>query len=747
LNQHEESLNLIEKSENQRFSISQQVQVKNDKRYKLEQGKDERLVYWQEKYMLARNAYYLQLGNFEKFRDQYHGSPDLDKGKAAAHVWNFTYELVNSTVNSNIPPVKVTPRVMDARHMQNAKVIEQLCKSEIDRMPFEYINDMDERTCKIDGGSGFLIEWDNFQESFDRIGEINIRGLTASSVIPQPGVLGIEYMDYIFVTFTETKERIKAKYDVDVSEENLDYSDPSAIAQMHESNNLTNTSQNLVTQVVCYYRNKNGRTGCISWVLDKIIIDDDDYEARKSEICGNCGRPRPIDKKQKCFCGADMWEKRSKDFELVYHDIPLSDGRVIPSLTPVVGDDGSVQTFHVYDDTNTNKGDTNTIEADNTDSEDNLAEVAGNSSNEIAGISEQLQHEPVDNSATLPYVHQTQIPYYYPRRFPVVVRKNVSTDYEFLGKSDCDVIRVYQQNANRLYTKCMAKALKAGSYLTKPKNLNIRLSDNDVEPIDVDGPDQISMIRAVALDFVPEKDIALMHEEYQKAKSVLRITDSYQGKPDSTAQSGRAKEAQIAQSQQNQMSPLVMKQAAYANIYEMIFKFALAYMDEPRSYYGVGYDGKPIEYVFNRYDFLERDEAGNWRWDDGYLFDVDKTGTGVENMFELERLDSSFQNGAFGNPQDPETLLFYWRQQELLGVAGAKAGVQFWEDKIKKMQAQAQQQQIMQAQMQMAQQTQGMQSQQGPPGGQMMTNGRSGTIAPTGGMPPQQMTMGGGGMQ
>jgi len=681
--------------------------VESDKRYRIEPDKDERLVYWQEKYMIARNAYYRKLGDYEKFREQYHGSAKMDKGKDAAHVWNFTYELVNSTVNSNIPPVKVTPRVMDERHMRNAKVIEQLCKSEIDRLSFEIINDMDERTCKIDGGSGFLIEWDNFQESFDRIGEINVRGLTASSVIPQPGVLGVEYMDYIFVTFTETKERIKHKYGVDVGEESLDYSDPSAIAQMREANNLTNTSQDLVTQVVCYYKNKKGRTGCLSWVLDKIIIDDDDYEARKSEICGNCGRPRPIDKKQKCFCGADMWEKRPKDSEAVMHDIPLSDGRVIPALMPVVGDDGQIARF--------TPGETG-IESDGEAEADNSEAGLDVGENPPSG------GVPLQNS--MQYVKITELPYYYPRRFPVVIRKNVSTDFEFLGKSDCDVIRVYQQNANRLYSKGMAKALKAGSYLTKQKNTNIPFSDDDVVPINVDNPAELAMIKAVSLDFFPEKYVALMQEEYRKAKSTLRITESFQGKPDPTAQSGRAKEAQIAQSQQNQMSPLVMKQAAYADIYQMIFKFALAYMDEPRSYYGVGYDGKPIEYVFNRYDFLERDEAGEWRWDDGYLFDVDKTGTGVENMFELERLDANLKNGAFGNPQDPETMLFYWRQQELLGVAGAKAGVQFWEDKIKKLRQQAAMQQQMQ--MQAAQQGQPMQGSpppQMPPPQQMMTGG------------------------
>ena len=36
-----------------------------------------------------------------------------------------------------------------------------MLKNEIDRMPFEYLNDEDERTVKTLGGSAYLVEWDN----------------------------------------------------------------------------------------------------------------------------------------------------------------------------------------------------------------------------------------------------------------------------------------------------------------------------------------------------------------------------------------------------------------------------------------------------------------------------------------------------------------------------------------------------------------------------------------------------------
>jgi hypothetical protein len=69
--------------------------------------------------------------------------------------------------------------------------------------------------------------------------------------------------------------------------------------------------------------------------------------------------------------------------------------------------------------------------------------------------------------------------------------------------------------------------------------------------------------------------------------------------------------------------------------------------------------------MFNRYDFLERDDAGEWYYNDEYLFsadasiDVDKQ---RETLWQENR--QNFQAGAYGNPQDLETLLIFWQNME-----------------------------------------------------------------------------------
>lgn len=626
-----------------------------------------KLEEWQDKYQNACMAYGNESRSFERYRKQYEGSHEHDFGGAPYnHVWNFTYELLNSTINGYIPPVKVTPRVNDEKHRANARVIEELCRSEINRLPFELLNDEDERNTKIDGGSGFLIEWDNSKQSFDRVGEINIRNIRASRIIPQPGVYDLQYMDYVFVTFIDTRSNIKRKYNKDIPDDENGYNGLNLMEQSGYENET-------VKQVVCYYRNKEGTIGCISWVGDAVLIDDGDYQARKSDICGVCGRARPItsnktlrtEYKSVCFCGAELWEKRPKDFEILFEDIRLSNGEIIPAASPVLDEYARVTDTKESDDPNFHSENSNLY-------------------------SMQLE--------------QTQIPYYYPVEFPIVLRRNVtniSIYDKFMGVSDCEVIKEQQHAANMLYSKLVESSVQACNIVTTPRGANIDITDANVSVIEIDNPSALAMISNIKLNYSSTQDIQMLNDHYVKAKSELRITDSFQGKPDPTAQSGRAKEAQIAQAANNQMSPLIMKRYVYSQIYEMIFKFALAYADEPRRYYGTDHNGKPIERVFNRYDFLERDDGGAWRWDDGYLFEIDSTGMTPDNIpFMFERLDVDFKSGAFGDPKDPETLLIYWRQREEIGVPGSKAMVQYWEEKIQRLQQQQIQQQTITAQQQ-----------------------------------------------
>jgi hypothetical protein len=285
-----------------------------------------------------------------------------------------------------------------------------------------------------------------------------------------------------------------------------------------------------------------------------------------------------------------------------------------------------------------------------------------------------------------PYKVNTQIPYYTPKKFPICLRKNVSVYGEVMGDSDCDIIKDFQIATSKILSKVTKKLVSAGSVLAIPDSINYTPSDEDVKPIKITSPDQINMLKSVSLDYNVSQDLETVERYYQMAKSLLGISDTFQGKADDTATSGTAKSLQIAQAAGRQKSKRVMKNACYADIYEMMFKYMLAYADEPRTYTSTDDQGKPVESVFNRYDFLEKDEYGNWYYDDEYLFSVDEAGANYnDRYFILEDVRTDFGAGAFGDKADPATLLLYWKEKEVLNYPNAKRMVAHFEGKVAEM--------------------------------------------------------------
>lgn len=626
---------------------------------------NQRLLEYQDMYEQARSAY-KDMEDFAKYQKRYDGDHDQGAGKPVTVVWNIVKELIESQIDSQVPQPKVVPQRPTEKSLRLAKVIEDMIRNQIDRLPFETLNDEDERMTKIMGGSGFLVEWDNSVKTQDTVGDISVRLVDARQMIPQHAVHVLRHMDHVFLTFEDTKKRIKERYGKDVTDEGVD---PRGDADV--------SAEDLVTQIVCYYKNKKGGLGCYSWAGTTELIDDDDFEARKDKICSACGKTQPLGEKV-CVCGSDQWEKRPKDFETLTEDIERSDGSIIPALSPERDEYGG----YVYEDYEVQATDPYTMLP--------LYDYVFDNG-EIVGDTPRMETR--QRVKMIP----TQIPYYYPKAFPLLVRKNVSAANKFLGNSDCEPIADFQDAINRILSKVTKKVLKAGSYITKPRDLHVNLSDEDVVPIDIERPEQVAMVKAVDMKFDHAADIALATRLYDMAKSVMGITDSFQGKPDTTAQSARAKEAQIAQAAGRVRSKQVMKNAVYADLYEMMFRFMLAYADEPRTYTSTGQSGDQVQQIFNRYDFLEQDEYGNWYYDDQYLFSVDESGMNGNNpRFLMEDLRTDLSIGAYGNKDDPETMLAYWQEKEIMGYPNAKRNVERWQRKIEQMAQQAQQQALMQ---------------------------------------------------
>ena len=186
------------------------------------------------------------------------------------------------------------------------------------------------------------------------------------------------------------------------------------------------------------------------------------------------------------------------------------------------------------------------------------------------------------------------------------------------------------------------------------------------------------MITAQALQPNVSNDVNLLALNYEIARQTIGITDSYQGRKDTTAVSGKAKEFAAQQTAGRLESKKTMKDFAFAQLFKVMFQFILAYADEPR-YYNYQDETGQLQYrLFDKRSFIDQDDNGKYYYDDEFIFGVDESATLSTNrraMWEETRLN--FSSGAYGNPQDVQTIVMFWQMMDSLHYPGAKQALRF----------------------------------------------------------------------
>ena len=217
---------------------------------------------------------------YEKLKqhlEQYKGSPKIDGSEVdASQVRNVTYELVESQVTSYLPNPSVSPKMWSEQNERNAKSVETLLRNKRNELPFEKLNDMDERFNPIYGGSVWLIEWDNSITTHNTVGDVRVSCLSPQRFTGQPSVYDVKDMEYCFIQFETTKEEIVRKYGV-----TFDVAD--------EGENDDNADDKTATLYICYYKNDADKVCQYIWSGDTEISDIEDYFARRRYICKKCG--------------------------------------------------------------------------------------------------------------------------------------------------------------------------------------------------------------------------------------------------------------------------------------------------------------------------------------------------------------------------------------------------------------------------------------------------------------------------
>lgn len=582
--------------------------------------------------------------------------------KVSANVRNIVYELIESQVDSAIPMPKV--RAIHAQDDELAKKIEHMLENKVKTLGLITLNDIMERTTPVQGGDYFYVQWDKNAGLHSEIGDLKVKEVHPRKLIPQPGVTEIDDMDYFFIQECMTKDTVKRMYDVDVSDAENDQPQVSGY-----TNSLQNTD--IVTVNTAIYKNDNGGVGCYIWCDRYELVDIEDYQARQLDRCAKCGA---VMQHGVCpECGGKKSKKMPEEYEELVTGIEVQ--------MDVTGANGEPAMKHIDPYTEEQEVDENGVPIPMTDEYGNmLLDEHGMPQVKVKKV-------------------KKKIPYYKPNKFPVVLRRNVTKADKLLGGSDTEILKDQQDTIKKLCDKANEKLLKGGSYVTLPEGKKVELTDKELKIIRVNNAAEAQLINVINVQPNVQNDLQYIELNYSWAKSTSGITDSFQGKYDASATSGTAKQYQINQAAGRLESKRTLKNDAWAKLYELMFKFWLAYADQTTEVTSSDAAGQTIYEGLNRKDFLRIDAAGEFYWDDEFVFETDPTSTLMQNREMLwNQTDMKLQSGAFGPVGDLETSRAYWTIQKANGYPNASIILGIIEDRIneqKEMQAKLEQQQAM----------------------------------------------------
>ena len=551
----------------------------------------ERLEFFRALYENAKNAYACELDSFDRHMRQYRGSTELDGAKeAATTVRNITYELIESQVSSDIPLPKVEPSVYSEDSSRAAHSLEMLCRSLRDALPFEELNDLDERYTYIYGGSVWFVEWDSERELGGIRGGVRIHCISPGDFIPQPGIYRIDDMEYCFLRFITTSGELVRKYGVRLE-------DISLADFVCEDGSVDECDS--VSVILTFYKDENGSIGEFVFSGDLILLDIENYYKRKVNVCTVCGEQEGV-----CACRSPRYKRCDVDYENVSY-----------------------------------RG------------------------------------------------HSLKVPYYTPKSFPFVIRKNTSFEKCLLGQSDCEYIRPEQQAINKIESRILQKLLRAGVTPIVPEDASITLNNSVFGQLIKMKPGE-SASQYGTVDTTPDisQDIAEAERLYDHSKRIVGISDAYQGVDTQKNESGVARQLRISQASGRLESKRRMKHTAYSYLDKKIFEHYLAFADEPRLICYKDAFGRLHNACFKRYDFLEFDaERGELRYNDDFLFSVDLNGGADYSREALwERNLENLRAGTLGDPSYPITLLRYWQCQERAHYPHARENVEYFTELIRK---------------------------------------------------------------
>lgn len=393
----------------------------------------------------------------------------------------------------------------------------------------------------------------------------------------------------------------------------------SKIWDLYHRNITSSSGDGMVEVISCYYLNDDRTVGLFMWALHtgQVITNDECWQIRKLRTCKTCTSIVP--RGSVCnLCGGTSFKFTNAEIEVLSEDLEV-----------------------IY----------NPYEVGETNNED---------------------ERDLYKAKTF-LTAGTEIPFYQVNQLPFVPRPAVSSMDSIYGISDVMIELDMQDCINKVLTKAVDKTLKSGAVVTKPAQIKMSDADETFKVVGVRSPEEAQMVTTKQITADTSQDILIASLLYDSGKASSGITDSFQGNKDTTATSGKAKQYAAMQSAGRIESLRVMKAAAFAGVYELVFKYLLAFSDEERKFIKILPDGAEQEECWNKYMFLDKDKYGNIYYRDDFKFDCDTASTLSQNRVQMwQETQDKFIQGAFGNPADPRTLETFWNTMNALQYPLAK---------------------------------------------------------------------------
>jgi ribosomal protein L40E len=579
----------------------------------------QQLQEWKEKFDTA----YAQYDNtvFDVFENVYRGTKETVKNinsrdprapKKTNNVPNVVYELIESEVNTTTPECIVKSKKPGFDDF--AKMIQDKIMSDFETFDMENMSDVNERNTYMHGISCVLMNWNIKLGQHEFLGDKEPINYHPKQVIPQPNIYDAKKMRYMFLVSTTTKEEVRQRTGVSVDSESSERPEVNRIAA--EATNTatgsnTVTTDETVEEIVCLYLDSDDDVGKFSWVGSTVTENLPKYFYPRVAECKDCGWENPQDAKECGNCGSKKLKTKVIMEETIEKDMPLTP-ILFPRKQKTVQQDQMGRKF----------------------------------------VKTEIVQEVIER--TVPAGTKVKIPA--PKRLPILIRKNIPLNFSFRGRSDVETIRDQQESIKKVWSKVEEKILQAGGIVGIPDQLNKQPSD-DVYQVWKGKPSLLSQIVVKDMKIDTVADMAFAAANYERAKSTLGITDSYQGKYDPSAKSGRAKEVQVQQSAGRLQSKIQNKFNFYADMFEMMFLFDICFAREIRPYSKKNAKGEPEYEEFNKYELLVQDATGEWFFNTDFIFKAE-IGSNLphDKIFLYNQATNMFASGAFDKRQFLEIL-------------------------------------------------------------------------------------------